>query len=102
MSGMTPPARIVGHAPTTPFAGHLADAVHILLDAVAEVAIEQEDGSLVIAPLELREAVSNPKLLIGISGIIAFDENGDRVGNAETIGLAMCEIKDGEFVCFQF
>jgi branched-chain amino acid transport system substrate-binding protein len=93
---------IVGHAPTTPFAGHLADAVHILLDAVAEVAIEQEDGSLVIAPLELREAVSNPKLLVGISGIIAFDENGDRVGNAETIGLAMCEIKDGEFVCFQF
>jgi ABC-type branched-subunit amino acid transport system substrate-binding protein len=58
----------------------------------------QQDESLVIDPLELREAVSNPSLLVGVSGIIAFDENGDRVGNAETIGLYMCEVKNGEFV----
>jgi len=89
------------HAPTTPFAGHQADAVHILLDAVAQVAVEQ-DGSLVIDPMELRDAVSNPRLLVGLSGIIAFDENGDRVGNAETIGLVMSEVKDGKFVNFQF
>ena len=92
---------IHGHTPTTPFAGHQADAVHILLDAVAQVAVEQ-GGSLVIDPLELREAVSNPRLLVGLSGTIAFDENGDRVGNAETVGLVMCEVKDGEFVNFQF
>ena len=93
--------RIHGHVPTTPFAGHLADAAHILLDAVAQVATEQ-DGSLVIDPMELREAVHNPKLLVGVSGIIAFDENGDRVGNAETIGLAMCEVRDGEFALLTF
>jgi branched-chain amino acid transport system substrate-binding protein len=92
---------IIGHAPTIPFAGHQADAVHILLDAVAQVAVEQ-GGSLVIDPLELREAVSNPRLLVGLSGALAFDENGDRVGNAETIGLSMSEVKDGEFVNFQF
>jgi branched-chain amino acid transport system substrate-binding protein len=92
---------IIGHAPTIPFAGHQADAVHILLDAVAQVAVEQS-GSLVIDPLELREAVSNPRLLVGLSGAIAFDENGDRVGNAETIGLSMSEVKGGEFVNFQF
>ncbi len=92
---------IHGHVPTTPFVGHQADAVHILLDAVAQVAVEQ-GGSLVIDPLELREAVSNPRLLVGLSGTIAFDENGDRVGNAETVGLVMCEVKDGEFVNFQF
>ena len=92
---------IRGHEPTTPFAGHQADAVHILLDAVAQVAVEQ-GGSLVIDPLELREAVSKPRLLVGLSGTIAFDENGDRVGNAETIGLVMSEVKDGEFVNFQF
>ena len=92
---------IHGRAPTTPFAGHQADAVHILLDAVAQVAVEQ-GGSLVIDPLELREAVSKPRLLVGLSGTIAFDENGDRVGNAETIGLVMSEVKDGEFVNFQF
>jgi len=92
---------IRGHEPTTPFAGHQADAVHILLDAVAQAAVEQ-GGSLVIDPMELRDAVSNPRLLVGLSGIIAFDENGDRVGNAETIGLVMSEVKDGEFVNFQF
>jgi branched-chain amino acid transport system substrate-binding protein len=89
---------IVGHEPDTAFAAHVADAAYILLDAVAEVAVVQQDESLVIDPLELREAVSNPSLLVGVSGIIAFDENGDRVGNAETIGLYMCEVKNGEFV----
>jgi branched-chain amino acid transport system substrate-binding protein len=93
--------RIHGDRPTTPFAGHLADAAHILLDAVAQVATEQ-DGSLVIDPVELRDAVRNPKLLVGVSGIIAFDENGDRVGNAETIGLAMCEVIDGKFALLTF
>ena len=98
---LTDYTQITSHEPTIPFTGHLADAVHILLDAVAEVAVEQ-DGSLVIDPLELLEAVRNPKLLVGVSGIIAFDENGDRVGNAETIGLAISEIKGGKFVIFQF
>ncbi len=92
---------LIGHAPTTAFPAYYADAAHILLDAVAQVAVE-EGGSLVIDPLDLRDAVSNPKLLVGRSGLIAFDENGDRVGNAETVGLAMCEVKDGEFVNFQF
>jgi branched-chain amino acid transport system substrate-binding protein len=89
---------IVGHEPDTAFAAHVSDAAYILLDAVAQVAEEQQDGSLVIDPLELREAVSNPRLLVGVSGVIAFDENGDRVGNAETIGLYMVEVKNGEFV----
>ena len=89
---------IVGHEPDTAFVAHVADAAYILLDAVAEVAVVQQDGSLVIDPLELREAVSNPSLLVGVSGIIAFDENGDRVGDAETIGLYMCEVENGEFV----
>ena len=92
---------IHGQAPTTAFAGHMADAVCILLDAVAQVAVE-ENGSLVVDPMELRGAVSNPRLLFGISGIIAFDENGDRVGNAETIGLEMCEVKNGEFIPLSF
>jgi branched-chain amino acid transport system substrate-binding protein len=89
---------IVGHKPDTAFAAHVSDAAYILLDAVAEVAEVQQDESLVIDPLELREAVSNPSMLGGVSGIIAFDENGDRGGNAETIGLYMCEVKNGEFV----
>jgi len=94
--------KIHGEAPATAFAPHMADAAHILLDAVAQVAVEQGDGSLLIDPMELRDAVSKPKLLVGVSGIIAFDENGDRVGNAETVGLATSEVKDGELVNFHF
>jgi branched-chain amino acid transport system substrate-binding protein len=63
-----------GHEPVTAFPAQYADAATILLDAVAEVAVEQADGSLVIEPLDLREAVSMPKLLAGLSGAIAFDE----------------------------
>jgi branched-chain amino acid transport system substrate-binding protein len=91
---------IVGSEPTTPFPAQYADAATILLDAAAEVAVEQPDGSLVFEPLELREAVSNPKLLAGLSGAIAFDENGDRL--AEQSGLVMCEVKEGQFVNFRF
>ncbi|NQT73741.1 MAG: branched-chain amino acid ABC transporter substrate-binding protein [Chloroflexi bacterium] len=86
---------IIGHEPTTPFAAHAIDAVYILLDAVVEVS-EAQEGSLLIDPIEFREAVRNPQLLVGLSGIIAFDENGDRVGNAETIGLKLGEVRNGE------
>jgi branched-chain amino acid transport system substrate-binding protein len=91
---------IVGRRPTTPFPAHYADAVTILLDAAAEVAVEQPDGSLVLKPLELRDAVSKPKLLVGLSGAIAFDENGDRL--AESSSLVMCEVQGGKFVNFRF
>lgn len=91
---------IIGGEPTTAFPAQYADAATILLDAVAQVAQEQPDGSLMIDPLELRDAVSTPKLLAGISGAIAFDENGDRL--AESSGLAMCEVEGGEFVNFRF
>jgi branched-chain amino acid transport system substrate-binding protein len=93
---------IVGHEPTTPFAAHVVDAVYILLDAVVQVAQEQDDGSLEIEPLEFRDAVRNPKLLVGLSGTIAFDEYGDRVGNAQTIGLEIGEVRDGEIVLLEF
>jgi branched-chain amino acid transport system substrate-binding protein len=91
---------IVGSEPVTAFPAQYADAATILLDAVAEVAVEQADGSLVIEPLELRDAVSMPKLLAGLSGAIAFDENGDRL--AESSGLVMCEVEGGKFVNFRF
>ena len=91
---------IIGSEPVTAFPAQYADAVTILLDAVAEVAVGQADGSLEIDPLELRDAVSMPKLLTGVSGAIAFDENGDRL--AESSGLVMCEVEGGEFVNFHF
>jgi branched-chain amino acid transport system substrate-binding protein len=94
--------KIIGHEPEIAFPAQVADAVTILLDALAQVAQEQPDGSLVINPLELRDAVSTPELLVGVSGAIAFDANGDRIGQGEDVGLAMCKVEDGEFVNFRF
>ena len=93
---------IIGSEPVTAFPAHLADATTVLLDAVAQVAEEGEDGSLVIDPLELRDAVSASTILLGVSGAIAFDENGDRVGDGATVGLTMCKVEDGRFVNFEF
>ena len=47
-----------GHPPRdSAFVAQYADAATILLDAVAEVAVEQSDGSLSIDPIALRDAV---------------------------------------------
>lgn len=101
------------------FSPQYADAATILLDAVAGVAVENEDGSLSIDPLELRDAVRATELQDGISGRIAFDENGDRlppgtvslsaftdlaVRNADVetfaaeLGLVACQVRDGKTV----
>ena len=111
--------RIHGHEPgTAAFTGHYADATWILLDTVASVAQEQLDGSLVIEPLVLRDAVNEASLENGITGSIAFEENGDRVPNkgdslsdviqAGTenqdtsvyvdLGLIPCQVQDGALV----
>ncbi len=90
---------IVGHEPETPFAAHAIDAVYILLDAVLEVT-KQQGGALVIDPIEFRNAVQNPSLINGLSGTISFDENGDRIGDADAIGLKMGKVQNGEIVLF--
>ena len=51
----------------------------MLLDAVQAVAEEQADGSLVIRPTALRDAVRATNLRDGLSGSIAFDARGDRL-----------------------
>jgi branched-chain amino acid transport system substrate-binding protein len=69
-----------GHPPAdSAFSAQYADAATILLDAVARVAVDNGDGSLSIDPLDLRDAVRATELQDGISGRIAFDENGDRL-----------------------
>ncbi len=93
---------IIGSEPVTGFPAHLADAATVLLDALAEVAQGQPDGALVIEPLELRDAVSASTLLFGVSGAIAFDDNGDRIGQGAALGLTMCRVEDGRFVNFEF
>jgi branched-chain amino acid transport system substrate-binding protein len=107
------------HRPgTSSFTAQQADATTILLNAVADVAEEQADGSLVIEPTELRDAVRTVGLQDGLSGSFTFDANGDRVpADGATLpavvnealatqdldalaelGLVACQIQGGELV----
>ena len=103
---------------TASFSGHYADATRILLDAVAAVAQQQPDGSLLFDPVALRDAVRDTSLENGITGPISFDESGDRVPrkgatlsevvqsgfesqDAEVyvaLGLIPCQVQDGALV----
>jgi branched-chain amino acid transport system substrate-binding protein len=106
-----------GHEPAATFTAQYADAATVLLDAVKEVAQEQADGSLVIQPTALRDAVRATNITDGISGALAFDSNGDRVPKPgdelsqvqetalaaqedifTTLGLIPCQVLDGELV----
>lgn len=110
--------KLHGHEPQTAWPGQYADAATVLLDAVNEITAEQEDGSLVIEPEALRDAVRATSLEDGITGALAFDSKGDRVpepgdelqdlmdaapgfqaGQVFTLlGLIPCQVQDGELV----
>jgi branched-chain amino acid transport system substrate-binding protein len=90
----------IGNPPSTPFVAHYADAARILLNAIAEVAVD-EGGELVINTGELRDAVAATQFegAFSFTGTIAFTETGDRAGEtAENLGLPECLVQDGEFV----
>lgn len=106
-----------GHEPEWVWSPQYADAVTVLLGAVKEVAEEEADGSLVIEPRALRDAVRASDLE-GITGSLAFDSNGDRVPEPDdelenvmeyaflveaadtftVLGLIPCQVQDGELV----
>ena len=108
-----------GSAPqSSGFTPQYADAVTMLLDAVAKVTHEEADASLTIDPGALRDAVADVDLSGGVSGNFAFDKNGDRVPHpgenleelvAEAaraadigvyldLGLVPCQVQDGKLV----
>jgi branched-chain amino acid transport system substrate-binding protein len=107
-----------GRPEASAFVAQDADAVTILLNAVAQVAVEQADGSLTIDPAALRDAVGATSLEGGLSGSFAFDENGDRIprqgdvlsqvvdealssGDIDIfadLGLVPCQVQDGKLV----
>jgi branched-chain amino acid transport system substrate-binding protein len=106
-----------GYEPQASFPAQYVDAVTAMLDAVVTVAEEQNDGSLMIDPQELRDAVRATDM-DGISGPIAFDSRGDRVpepgyeleevqeeafrsGDGRLLvdlGLVQCQVQDGQLI----
>ncbi|HEX6658687.1 MAG TPA: branched-chain amino acid ABC transporter substrate-binding protein, partial [Ilumatobacter sp.] len=100
------------------FTAQQIDATTLLLDAIAEVVEAQPDGSILLEPRALRDAVSASQVGDGASGSFAFDANGDRIPPDGTplsdvvesalagqpvstfvdLGLVPCQVQDGRFV----
>jgi branched-chain amino acid transport system substrate-binding protein len=100
------------------FTAQQIDATTVVLDAVAEAARAQPDGSIVLEPEALRDAVSASRVDDGASGSFSFDANGDRVPSDGRslpevveaaladddltafvdLGLVPCQVQDGALV----
>ena len=66
-----------GSEPTSVFHAHSFDAANVLFDAIEQVAVQNDDGSLSIPRTELRDAVFATSGYEGLSGIITCTELGD-------------------------
>ena len=66
-----------GGDPTAVFHAHAFDAANVLFDAIEQVAVENDDGSLSIPRTALRDEIFSTSGYEGLSGIITCDENGD-------------------------
>ena len=66
-----------GSEPTSVFHAHAFDATNVLFDAIEQVAVQNEDGSLSIPRTALRDAVFATSGYEGITGIITCTELGD-------------------------
>jgi branched-chain amino acid transport system substrate-binding protein len=67
----------IGGVPPSGFHAHAYDATNMLLNAIAEVAVEGDDGSLVIGRQALRDALSATTDYAGLTGTLTCDETGD-------------------------
>jgi branched-chain amino acid transport system substrate-binding protein len=66
-----------GTLPIQAFHGHAYDATNILLDAVEDVAVQEDDGTLHIDRQALRDAIAETSGFEGLTGTLACDEFGD-------------------------
>jgi branched-chain amino acid transport system substrate-binding protein len=83
-----------GSEPTSVFHAHAYDASNMLFDAIEEVAVETDDGGLLIPKTQLRDAIGATSGFEGITGSLTCDENGDC---QQTATMAMNIIEDGDF-----
>jgi branched-chain amino acid transport system substrate-binding protein len=75
-----------GSEPTSVFHAHSFDATNVLFDAIEQVAVENDDGSLSIPRTALRDAVFATSGYEGMTGVITCTELGDCATDV-TIGI---------------
>jgi len=66
-----------GEKPIQAFNGHAYDAVNVLFAAIEKVAVQQDDGTLLIGKQALIDAVAATSGFQGLTGTIECDEFGD-------------------------
>jgi len=66
-----------GTEPTAPFHAHAFDAASMIMDAIEKVAVQGDDGTLLIGRQALRDALYATSGMEGITGTITCDEYGD-------------------------
>ncbi len=84
----------IGGVPPAGFHAHAYDAANILLDAVAEVAVEGDDGTLVIGRQALRDAITATEGYEGLTGTLTCSETGD-CATGEALGVF--QLTEAEF-----
>ncbi len=82
-----------GTEPTAPFHAHAYDATNMVLDAVEKVAVQGNDGTLLIGRQALRDALYATADMQGITGTITCDEYGDCADPK----IAVSQVGDGAF-----
>lgn len=67
----------IGGVPPAGFHAHAYDATNMLLNAIEAVAVEGEDGSLIIGRQALRDALTATAEFAGLTGTLSCGETGD-------------------------
>jgi branched-chain amino acid transport system substrate-binding protein len=83
-----------GEDPLSVFHAHAYDGTMMLLAAIEEVAVQEEDGTLHIGRQALRDALYATSDFEGITGTLNCDEYGD-CADPE---IAVNQIQNGEYV----
>ncbi|MBA3626755.1 MAG: branched-chain amino acid ABC transporter substrate-binding protein [Chloroflexi bacterium] len=80
--------------PVSVFHAHAFDAYNMLADAIEEVGVMGDDGSLTIDRQALRDAMFATTDFQGVTGNLSCDENGDCADTK----ISVSQVTDGEFV----
>ncbi len=89
----------IGGVPPSVFHAHAYDATNMLFDAIEAVAIEGEDGELIIGRQALRDALTATEGYEGLTGVLTCDETGD-CATGEALGIfqiSEAEVFDGNW-----
>ncbi|MGB7342163.1 MAG: branched-chain amino acid ABC transporter substrate-binding protein [Phototrophicaceae bacterium] len=87
----------IGGVPPSGFHAHAYDATNMLLNAIEAVAVELEDGTLLIGRQALRDAVAATTEYAGLTGTLTCQTESPFLGDCATgEGLAIFELTQEE------